>query len=192
VDPEPIEPELVWREVARTASCSDASGADFSDTVTYELYVGLPEADTVLLVSTGIDGLAPLRFSSEAVQHPFGGNTPPSEDQIDVLPCLVLDSYFTLGTLSSGSLIFVDEPSSTSWPLELSTLWASTSGAQGQQNPAAFDGSEAYFVRLLRVTLRDGSVGGAAPAASGEMQIGARPFGGGSTRTFVLDVPALP
>jgi hypothetical protein len=135
-------------------------------------------------VSSGSGGVAPIQLSVPAIQHPVGGNRPPTAQLLSIFSCLAFDSYFTIGDSSPDDLLFIGEPPAD-WPNPLSVVWATTSGAIAQQNPAAFDGSTGYFVRLMRISVKPGTT------IEGQFEVGVRAFGTNSTEISVFNIPAF-
>jgi len=183
---------VVWRQIDNGECSADTNGDSIIDfnltgTKTYDLFMRAPEAHQLIGVSTGLSGAAPLTIDlgGPAVQFPgpLNSNTLPSSNDIADQPCLAFDSYFAIGTTPSV-MFLTGEPPVDDWPNSLSVEWTTDATVIAQQDFSSF-GDNAYYARLMRITVRDGAV------MSGEVRLTIVPAGNQSA-VQSLPIPVLP
>ncbi len=162
--------ELVFVEIA-TNDCEELAGQRTND-----LYVRISDDWRILTVDSGPS--AGLTIDGGAFfQDPLGSDLPPSQAEVDALPCLAYDTYLQLG---DADVQFVGEEPSFAGGL-LDATWFAID-APAVQRPDLF-GDDDYYLPIGRFTAPEGvSVGGS-------LLVTIAPPGVGLPRAAVLTVP---
>ncbi len=171
-----------WVPVQRPDTCGELAG-----TRTNDLYIGFQQRPAVPggpVITSGSFSQV-FMTGGDVHQNAAGGNAPPSNAFLSLLPCLAYDSYLTVGG-ASPTFFPGQVPDAADWGEALDAGWFTTefNAITIEQNAAKF-GDSKFYVLVGRFTAAEGI------RIDGELQVDYT-SGGVSQPTALVTVAQCP
>lgn len=176
----------VWHLVDAAPSCSgDDDEPNLAGHRVLDLYLKASQAHRLNLVDTVAIGNSVLFTGGTPYQHPLGTNLETTNQAaIDLVPCIVFDSFLALG--GTDQVSFIGEPATDSWGSGIAgTLWFTTAVVLFNSANNPFNDGQ-FYTRIMRVTLPNDA------HASGVIEVGVSLFGQGTSVVTDVTIPQTP